>query len=294
MDALRSSQPAAGSNRRSVNLFTAALRYVLLTLVTLIFAAPLIFMVLASLKSPAELASNPYALLPEGSPAQWHWSNYYEAVTAMPYLRYLRNSLILCGGSVVGVVFSCSLVAYGFSRIKWPGRDYVFAVLIGTMLLPWHVTMIPRFLLLAELGLYDSLLALIAPTLLGDAFYIFLLRQFFLSIPEEISEAARLDGLSEWGVYWRIVMPLARPALATVALFQFIASWNDFSGPLLYLRSPDKFPLAYGLERFVSSYGSQTHLLLAAAVLFTLPLIVLFFAAQKTFIQGVSRTGMKG
>jgi len=251
-------------------------------------------MCLASLKSPAELASNPYTLLPAGGVTQWQWTNYYAAVTAMPYLRYMRNSLLLCGGSVAGVVVSCSLVAYGFSRVKWPGRDYVFAVLIGTMLLPWHVTMIPRFLLLAKLGLYDSLLALIAPTLLGDAFYIFLLRQFFLTIPEEISEAARLDGLSEWGVYWRIIMPLSRPALATVALFQFIAAWNDFSGPLLYLRSPEKFPLAYGLERFVSSYGSQTHLLLAAAVLFTLPLIIIFFAAQKTFIQGVSRTGMKG
>ena len=161
------------------------------------------------------------------------------------------------------------------------------------MLLPWHVTMIPRFLLFRELHLYNSMAALIIPSFLGDAFFVFLLRQFFISIPEELSEAARLDGLSEWGIYWRIILPLSKPALATVALFQFIATWNDFSGPLLYLNDPEKFPLAYGLEQFVSSYGDQTHWLLAAAVLFTLPLLILFFFTQKTFLRGIATTGIK-
>jgi multiple sugar transport system permease protein len=200
----------------------------------------------------------------------------------------------LCAGSVVGTVFSCSLAAYGFARLRWRGRSALFGVLIATMLLPWHVTMIPRFLLLSELGLYNSLAALVVPTFLGDAFYIFLLRQFFLSIPEELSEAARLDGLGEFGIYWRIVLPLSKPALATVALFQFIHAWNDFSGPLLYLSDRNQFPLAYGLEQFISSYGDQTHLLLAAAVLFTLPIVVLFFLAQRTFLQGIATTGLKG
>ncbi len=262
----------------------------LLLAAAVVFATPLAWMVLSSLKSAAELAENPHSILPR----HWSWENYPQAVSSMPYLRYLSNSLILCAGSVIGTVFSCSLVAYGFARLRWPGRRIVFAMVIATMLLPWHVTMIPRFLLLREIGLYNSLWALILPTFLGEAFYIFLLRQFFMTIPEELSEAARLDGLGEWGIYWRIILPLSKPALATVALFQFIHSWNDFNGPLLYLSDPDKFPLAYGLERFISSYSDQTHLLLAAAVLFTLPILILFFLTQRTFIRGIATTGLKG
>jgi len=257
---------------------------------TVLFAAPLVWMLLSSVKPPVQLIENPHALLPR----RWQWSNYPEALTSMPYLRYLSNSLLLCAGSVAGSVLSCSLAAYGFARLRWRGRDLLFGVLIATMLLPWHVTMIPRFLLIRELGLYNTLASLILPTFLGDAFFIFLLRQFYLTIPEELSEAARLDGLSEWGIFWRIMLPLSKPALATVALFQFIASWNDFSGPLLYLSDPQKFPLAYGLEQFVSSYSDQTHLLLAAAVMFTLPVIVLFLLTQRTFLRGIATTGIKG
>lgn len=255
-----------------------------------VFAMPLVWMILSSLKSPEQLSANPYAALPD----QPRWSNYPEAIKSMRYFWvYLRNTLFLCVGSVIGTLFSCSLVAYGFARLRWRGRNLLFAILIATMLLPWHVTMIPRFLLLREAGLYNSLAALIVPTFLGDAFYIFLLRQFFRTIPEELSEAARLDGLSEWGIYWRIVLPLSKPALATVALFQFIAAWNDFSGPLLYLQDREKFPLAYGLESFISSYSDQTHLLLAAAVLFMLPILVLFLFTQKTFLKGIATTGLK-
>lgn len=266
------------------------IRQLILLAAAAIFATPLVVMVLSSLKPATQLISDPYTLLPR----RWQWQNYSDALTAMPYLRYLFNSLVLCLGSVTGTVLSCSLVAYGFARLRWSGRNACFAALIATMLLPWHVTMIPRFLLLRELGLYNSLAALIVPTFLGDAFYIFLLRQFFLTIPEELSEAARLDGLSEWGIFWRIIMPLSKPALATVALFQFIAAWNDFNGPLLYLSDPEKFPLAYGLERFVSSYSDQTHLLLAAGVIFTLPVIILFLIAQRSFVRGIATTGLKG
>ena len=170
----------------------------------------------------------------------------------------------------------------------------MFGLVIATMLLPWHITMIPRFVLLSELGLYNSLWAIVLPTFLGEAFFIFLLRQFFMTIPEQLLDAGRIDGLSHWGLFWKIVIPLSKPALATVALFQFVTTWNDFGGPLLYLNEPQKFPLAYGLERFVSSYGDQTNLLLAAATLFTIPMIIIFFLAQKTFIQGISTTGIKG
>ena len=264
--------------------------YLLLLVSSLIFAMPLIWMFTCSLKSQAELIEHPYSLLP----TDWNWQNYPDAVQSMPYLRYLGNSLFLCTLNVIGSLLSCSLVAYGFARLRWRGRRLLFGILIATMLLPWHVTMIPRFLLFRELHLYNSMAALIIPSFLGDAFFVFLLRQFFISIPEELSEAARLDGLSEWGIYWRIILPLSKPALATVALFQFIATWNDFSGPLLYLNDPEKFPLAYGLEQFVSSYGDQTHWLLSAAVLFTLPVLILFFFTQRTFLKGIATTGIKG
>ena len=254
------------------------------------FTAPLLWMVFSSVKDPVELSTNPFRLLPE----KWRWGNYREAVSVMPFALYLRNSMILCVGEVVGMLLSCSLAAYAFARLKWPGRNLLFGILIATMLLPWHVTMIPRFLLIREIGLYNSLGALIVPTFLGDAFSIFLLRQFFLTIPEELSEAARLDGLSELGIWWRIIMPLSKPALVAVALFQFIATWNDFGGPLLYLSDPAKFPLAYGLEQYVSAHSQQTHLLLAAATLFTLPIVVLFLFAQRTFIRGIATTGIKG
>ncbi len=246
-------------------------------------------MFLSSLKSAAELAENPHRLLPR----TWEWSNYHQAITSMPFVRYLLNTVLLCAGTVTGTLISCSLAAYGFSRVRWRGRNLCFALALSTMLLPWHVTMIPRFLLLREMGLYNSLWAIIVPTFLGDAFYIFLLRQFFVTIPESLSEAGRLDGLSEFGVFWRIILPLSKPALATVAIFQFAATWNNFSAPLLYLSDPDKFPLAYGLERFTSAYADQTHLLLAAATLFTIPMLLVFFLAQRTFVEGISTTGIK-
>lgn len=266
------------------------LQYAILILATIVFAGPLFWLAASSLKSLEEITAYPYAILP----TEWHWRNYPDALAELPYVLYLGNSLLLCLGSVIGTLFSCSLAAYAFGRLKWRGRDPLFLVVVATMLLPWHVTMIPKFWLLSQVGLYDSLAALIVPTFLGDAFFIFLLRQFFMTIPEEISEAARIDGLSEWGVFTQIILPLSRPALATVALFQFIASWNDFSGPLLYLSDPAKFPLAYGLERFVSAYSSNTHLLLAASVMFMLPIVIVFLLAQRTFIRGIATTGVKG
>ncbi len=270
-------------------LSNAILRHAILIAGAIIFAVPLAVMFFSALKSPEELARNPYRLLPE----TWQWQNYADALSAVPYWQYMFNTLVLCSGCVIGATVSCSLVAWSLARVRWRGRRPMFAVVVATMLLPWQITMVPRFVLISWLGLYDSLWAIILPTFLGDAFFIFLLRQFFMTIPDELLEAGRVDGLSEWGLFWHIALPLSRPAIATVALFQFVETWNDFSGPLLYLSDPQHFPLAYGLERFVSSYGDQTHLLLAASVMFTLPMIVLFFLAQKTFIQGITTTGIK-
>ncbi len=283
---------AASSRRDACTTTTRPPRWAHLVLVCVAipFALPLVWLVFSSFKPATDLRENPYWLLP----TTWQPSNYVEAMQAMPVVTYFVNTTILAVGSVAGTLFSCSLAAYALARLKWRGRQVVFIIVVGTMLLPWHVTMIPRFLLLRELGLYNSLAALILPTFLGDAFYIFLLRQFFLTIPEELSEAARIDGLGEVGIFSRIILPLSLPALATVGIFQFIAAWNDFGGPLLYLSDPQKFPLAYGLERFVSSYSDQTHLLLAASVVFTIPIVILFFLTQRLFLRGIATTGVKG
>jgi multiple sugar transport system permease protein len=255
-----------------------------------LFSAPLVLLAISSVKPAEQLRSDPYRFWPQ----RWAFENYASVLRETPFRRQLRNTLLLCGGSVLGSVASCSLAAYGFSRIRWRASKPIFGLLVATMLLPWQVTMVPRFLLLREAGLHDTLAALILPTFLGDAFYIFLLRQFLLTIPEELSEAARLDGLSEWGIYRHIVLPLSLPALGAVAVFQFVASWNDFGGPMLYLSDPEKFPLAYGLEQFVSSYADQTHLLLAATVLFALPVVILVLCFQRLLGQGISTTGLKG
>ena len=263
--------------------------YGLLIFTGLVFALPMIMMVSGSLQTPEQLARNPVSL-----PESPQWNNYPSAIGSMPFGVYLSNTLLMCVGCVAGTTLSCSVVAYGLCRLQWRGRRWVMLTVVGTMLLPWQIMMVPRFILISELGLYNSIWAIVGPTFLGDAFFIFLLRQFFISIPEELLEAGRIDGLGDWGLFWRIVMPLSTPAITTVALFQFVQTWNDFGGPLLYLSDPKKFPLAYGLERFVSSYGDQTHLLLSAAVMFSIPMIVVFFLAQKTFVEGISTSGIKG
>lgn len=260
----------------------------LLVLAAVAFSLPIAWMVASSFKPPGQLES-------EFWPRSWHWQNYREVLGGGSYLQYLANSILLSVLNVAGTLVSCALVAYGFARLRWPGRDVVFFVLIATMLLPFHVTMLPRFQLFAALGLYETYWPLVLPSWLAvEAFYVFLLRQFFLTIPEELSEAARLDGAGEWTILTRIIVPLSWPALATVALFQFLATWNEFAGPLLYLNDPQKFPLAYALQQFVSAYRTEFGPLMAAAVMFTAPVVVLFFLAQKTFIRGIATSGLKG
>lgn len=262
----------------------------------LLFVAPMILMVSGSLKTNEEISRDPFALLPGDSadPGQWAWGNYAQVFESMPLTAYLRNTVLLCLGCVAGSLLSCSLVAYGISRVPWRGGPWVFATVMLTLLLPWQITMIPRFVLISGLGLYDTLWAIILPAFLGDAFFIFLLRQFFLTIPQSLLDAGRLDGLGHWGLFSWIVVPLSRPALMAVALFQFVETWNNFGGPLLYLSDPQKFPVAYGLERFVSSYGDQTALFLAAAVVITAPAVLVFFLTQRFFVAGVATSGIKG
>ena len=220
-----------------------------------------------------------------------HPQNYPEALKTVPFATYLFNSLGLCATTVLGAVVSSAIVAYGFSRIQFKGRDFWFMVMISTMALPGQVTMIPQFALYRWLGWYGTYLPLTVGSFCGTPFFIFLLTQFFRTIPMEMAESARLDGASEWTIFTKIILPLSKPALATCALFQFLATWNDFLGPLIYINNPMKYTLAYGLQQFYSSYDGKWAQLMAAATLFTLPIIILFFFAQKTFIQGVATTG---
>ena len=211
------------------------------------------------------------------------------------FFTYLRNTLIVCVLGVIGVVLSSSLVAYGFSRIRWPGRDVLFIMTLATMMIPFPVTMIPLYGVFRKLHWIGSLKPLWVPAFFGSAFSIFLLRQFFLTIPEELSDAARIDGCSELGIYWRIILPLSKPALAVVALFHFLYAWNDFLGPLIYLTKQSSFTLSLGLQFYQSQHGgSEWHLLMAAATIIILPIIVLFFFTQKFFIRGITMTGIKG
>lgn len=221
------------------------------------------------------------------------WSNYKRGLVFIPFFQQLRNTTIICIISVLGTVLSCSLVAYGLSKIEWKGRNTLFVIILATMMLPMQVTMIPVFAIFVRLGWVDTFLPLVIPSFLGNAFFIFLLRQFFMTIPKDLSEAARLDGCSEFDIYRRIIIPLSRPALATVGLFTFMAAWNDFLGPLIYLVDETKYTLSLGLAMFLGQYGNEYGMLMAVSTVVTIPIIVLFFFTQRTFIQGITMTGLK-
>ena len=211
-----------------------------------------------------------------------------------PFFRQLRNTLIVCIFSVIGTVLSCSLVAYGLSKIEWKGRETLFVIVLSTMMLPYQVIMVPIFAIFVWLGWIDTFLPLTIPTFLGNAFYIFLLRQFFMTIPKDLSEAAKLDGCSEFDIYRRVITPLTKPALATVGLFTFMNAWNDFVGPLIYLVDESKYTLSLGLSMFLGQYGNEYGMLMAVSTIVTIPIIVLFFFTQRTFIQGITMSGIKG
>lgn len=261
------------------------------------FSLPLIWMLSTSLKTDAQIFPRDHTVQPfsveQLVPAPVRWENYPEAMKTAPFGTYLRNTLILCALNVIGAVLSSALVAYGFARLVFPGKRFLFLLMISTMALPSQVTMIPVFALFRMLGWYGTLLPLFVPSFFGNAFFVFLLHQFMRTIPQELMDAGRIDGASEGRIFVQIILPLTRPALATCALFQFLRTWNDFFGPLIYINDPSKYTVAYGLQQFLSSYGSEWAQLMAGAAIFTIPIIILFFLAQRTFIQGISTTGTK-
>ena len=227
------------------------------------------------------------------------WENYQEALLYLPKetgygLLFLKNTLILTSLTVIGTLLSSSLVAFAFARLRWPGRDTWFVVLLATMMIPGAVTMMPQFLIYRSLGWIDTLLPLWVPAFFGSAFNIFMLRQFFMSIPNELEDAAKIDGCGPFGIYWRVMLPLVKPALAAIAIMGTLGAWNNFQGPLIYLSSPEKMPLAYALQLYQQQHGGEPGLLMAASTMVVLPIIILFFFTQRYFIEGVSLTGLGG
>jgi ABC-type glycerol-3-phosphate transport system permease component len=256
-----------------------------------LFIIPFLWLVSTSLKGTEQI----FAIPPKWIPEQAHWENYSQVFERMPFLLYFRNSVLVTVFSIVGVVASSSLVAYAFAHLRWPGRDKLFIFVIATMMLPLQVTMIPVFVIFKNLGWLNTFKPLIVPAFLGGgAFNIFLMRQFFLTIPKELADAARIDGCSEFRIYWNIMLPLAKPALATVAILTFLFTWNDFLGPLIYLSDQMKSTLALGLTLFVGQFQTEWGLLMAASLLTLLPIIVIFFLFQRYFIQGFTMSGIKG
>lgn len=269
---------------------TTAVVYVVLTALSISFLAPFALMVSTSLKTEERIFTERIEWIP--NPIRWQ--NYVEALQSFPFLLYLRNTLFVCALVVVGTVLSSALPAYGFARLRWRGRDTMFLIMLATIMLPAQVTMLPVFVMFRTLGWTGTYLPLVVPPFFGSAFAIFLLRQFFLTIPQELSDAARIDGCSEWRIFWQIIVPLSVPALATVALFAFISAWTDFINPLVYLTDENTYTLAVGLQTFVGRHSSEWNLLMAAATVVTLPLMVVFFFTQRLFIEGITLTGIKG
>jgi multiple sugar transport system permease protein len=251
---------------------------------------PYLWMISTSLKPDRQVFVRPPVWIP--NPIMW--SNYPKAWEWGKLLQATWNTLIIAVSALIGAVLSSALVAYGFARIRAPGRDYIFAILLGTMMLPGVVTMIPVFLLFSRLHWVNSFRPLIVPAYFGSAFNIFLLRQFFLTIPIELEDAAIIDGASRLRIWAQIFLPLSKPALATIAIFSFMYHWNDFMGPLIYLSDVDRYPISLAMGRFLQQYGAEWTLLMAASVSATLPLVILFFVAQRTFIQGIVTTGLAG
>lgn len=284
------------SHRKAITLNTILVQLALLGLCAM-FLFPFLWLVSTALKPIEETMKEP----PVWIPSKLMWENFSEAVKYghetlgyYPMLIYARNTIVLCALIVSGTVVSNSLVAYSFARLKWPGRDFVFSLTLATMMVPFPVLMVPTFSLFRSLDWIGTYRPLWVPAWFGSAFSIFLLRQFFRTIPMELSEAAKIDGASEWRIFREVVLPLSKPAIAVVALFAFMGAWNDFLGPLIYLLDQKTFTLSLGLQFYQSqSGGTSWNLLMAASTLVILPVLVLFFFTQRLFIQGIAVTGLK-
>jgi len=265
------------------------IRYVLLFIVAILFLLPLYWMISSSLKPEYEVFANPPVWWP--SPPQFQ--NYIAALTELPFDRYAVNTLIIATGAVIGHVVSCTLVAYGFARLRAPGKRALFIILLATLMLPYPVVMVPQYIIFSELEWVNSFRPLIVPTFFGNAFFIFLLRQFFLQIPTDLEDAARMDGANLLQIIWYIIVPISRSAIAIVAIFTFQFAWNDFLAPLIYLQDQSHYTLMLGLSFFRSSFEVNWAYLMAASLSVAAPVIILFFFTQRAFLSGIALGGIK-
>lgn len=270
-------------------LISESLYYLFVSLLALLYILPLFWMVSTSIKTQYEVLRIPPILIPNPP----HWENYIEIFKRLPLGRYFFNTLTIALTTMVGSIFSCTFVGYAFSKLRWPGRELFFIILLATMMIPFPTVMIPLFLTFRRLGWINTYLPLIIPTFCASPYLTFLARQFFMSIPNELIDAARIDGASEPQIYLNLMLPLCKPLVIVIGLFEFLYAWNDFTGPLIYLSSQDKFTLAIGLQLFSGAHMSEWHLQMAAGTLVTLPIIILFFLLQRYFIEGITLTGIK-
>jgi multiple sugar transport system permease protein len=268
------------------------LRHLLLIVVTVALLTPFYWMVVSALKPTSEIFAHPIQWVPNPP----RWENFARALNypGFPFLRFFGNSVFYAGSVTIGTVISCAAVGYGFARLRFPGREALFVITMSTLMIPAIVTFIPTYALFKSLGLIGTYAPLILPSFLGSAFFIFLVRQFFMGIPWELSDAARVDGAGEWRIFWQIMLPLVRSALMVVAVFTFLWTWHQFFQPLVYLSEREQYPLSLGLFTFRSQRTTEWAPMMAASTLATLPLVIVFFFTQRYFLQGITVTGMKG
>lgn len=264
-------------------------QYVLLIALTLITLLPLIWMLSASFKLSTEVFSNPIRWIPE----TFHWDNYLKIWEKVDFALFTKNSAKLTILVTLIQLLTCSFAAYGFTKCKFPGRDTLFLCYVATIAIPWQIFMLPQYIMMQKFHLVDSHLGYVLLSSFA-AFGVFLLRQFFLGIPNELLEAARIDGLSEYGIYFRIVLPLAKPAMATLAIFTFVNVWNDFMGPMIYFNSESNKTIPLGIRMFVGQYSTDYQLIMAASVVSLIPVIIMYAFCQRYFVQGIASSGLKG
>lgn len=264
--------------------------YIFLLLVIIITVLPFIWMLSASIKTDREVFQmNPFVLIPENA----QWRNYIEIWNRIPLFTFIKNTVILTVVVTALQLFTSSFAAYAFAKIEFSGKKTLFLAYISTIAMPWQVYMIPQFLMMRKMGLNDTLLAMVVLQAFS-AFGVFLMRQFYMGIPDSLCEAARIDGMSEYGIYAKIMLPLSKPSLATLTIFTFVATWNDYLGPTIYLKTEAKKTIQIGLQRFIGQYSSEYGLMMAGAVISLIPVLIVFLALQKYFVEGIASSGIKG
>jgi len=291
-DTRRPSSSASWRRRKPwLHYVRRALLYFVMVSLSVVYMVPLMWMISTSLKEAGQV----FAIPPVWIPNPIMWSNYVEVLQVAPILRWLGNTAVIAVSATLGVVVSSSLVGFGFARIRFPGRDFLFIVLLGTMMLPGIVTMIPQYIMFDAVGWIDTYLPMIIPSWLGGGGYsIFLVRQFCRTIPTDLDDAARIDGASNWGIWLHVMLPLLMPVLTAVGIFTFVFNWDEFMRPLIYLFTEEKKTLALGLRAFVQPYAASYHLNMAGAMYLTAPMVLIFFFGQRYFLRGIVMTGITG